>query len=229
MSDHAKITSAAMVMLLLSLTPLTGQEPMTPDVDLDHLILATTRLTRGMEEFTRLTGVIPRRGGQHPGRGTENALVSLGSGHYLEILAPIAPTGDSASNKLTPIGWALHTRDLAALIDRVRAAGFQITGPIPGSRQTPDSTLLQWKTASTGGPGLENAPFFIEWGPDTPHPSTTSPAGCRLATMEVVAPDTTRMHDLFKAAGHSVVLRAGSPGGLRFSLDCPRGRISFSF
>jgi hypothetical protein len=228
MGHKARIASAAPVMLLLSLSPLRGQEAMTLDVGLDHLILATTSLTRGMEEFTRLTGVVPRRGGQHPGRGTENALVSLGPGHYLELLAPIVPAGDSASAQLTPAGWALHTRDLPGLIDRVRAAGFQLLGPIPGSRRTPDSTLLQWRTASTGGPGLEVAPFFIEWAPGTPHPSSTSPGGCRLVTMEVVAPDTTRVHDLLKAAGHSTMLRAGSPRGLRFSLDCPRGRVSFS-
>jgi len=229
MVANAKVSSAAMVMLLLSLIPLTGQESMTRDADLDHLILATTNLTGGIEEFTRLTGVVPRRGGQHPGRGTENALVSLGSGHYLEILAPVAPTGDTASKELTPAGWALGTRDMPGLIDRVRAAGFEIPGPVPGSRRTPDSTLLQWRTASTAGPGLENAPFFIEWAVDTPHPSSTAPGGCRLATMEVVAPDTTRLHDLLKAAGHPVALRAGSPGGLRFSLDCPRGRVSFSW
>jgi len=228
MGDKAKIASAALGMLLLSLPPLHGQEPMTLDVGLDHLILATTSLTRGMEEFTRLTGVVPRRGGQHPGRGTENALVSLGPGHYLELLAPIVPAGDSASTHLTPAGWALHTRDLPGLIDRVRAAGLQLLGPIPGSRQTPDSTLLQWKTASTAGPGLEVAPFFIEWAPGTPHPSSTAPGGCRLVTIEVVAPDTTRLHDFLKAAGHPAVLRAGSPRGLRFSLDCPRGRVSFS-
>jgi len=228
MGHSAKIASAALVMPLLSLSPLRGQEAMTLDVGLDHLILATTSLTRGMEEFTRLTGVVPRRGGQHPGRGTENALVSLGPGHYLALLAPIDNAGDASSANLTPAGWALHTRDLPRLIDRVRAAGFQLLGPIPGSRRTPDSTLLQWRAASTGGPGVEVAPFFIEWAPGTAHPSSTSPGGCRLVTMEVVAPDTTRVHDLLKAAGHSTALRAGSPGGIRFSLDCPRGRVSFS-
>jgi hypothetical protein len=197
-------------------------------VDLDHVILAAGNLSRGIEEFTRLTGVTPLRGGQHPGRGTENALVALGSGHYLELLAPIVSKQAPGPLRLSPAGWALHTRDLAGLIDRVRAAGFQLLGPIPGSRRTPDGQLLEWRTASAGGPGLEVAPFFIEWAASTPHPSTTSPPGCHPVSFELVAPDTTRLHSLLKSAGFEAELRAGASPGLRLTLECPKGRVVFS-
>lgn len=219
---------AALVMLLLPVQPLPGQQAVTLDVDLDHLILSAPNLSWGIEEFTRLTGVVPRRGGQHPGRGTENALVSLGQGHYLELLSPIAPSAGTPPTRLTPAGWALHTHNLTGLIDRVRAAGFQLNGPIPGSRQTPDSALLQWKTASTGGPGLEMAPFFIEWASGTAHPASTSPGGCRLVTLEVVVADPTRVADFLRAAGYHTAVTGGSSPGLRFTLDCPRGRVAFS-
>jgi hypothetical protein len=181
-----------------------------------------------MDEFARLTGVVPKRGGQHPGRGTENAIVTLGSGQYLELLAPITPKPDSTAQRLVPAGWALHTDDLGSLVARVRASGFSVLGPLPGSRRTPDSTLLEWRTAAAGGPGLETAPFFIEWATNTPHPSTTSPDGCRLATLELTAPDTNRLHELFRAVDYPVVLRAGRPSGLRLTLDCPRGRVVFA-
>ena len=197
------------------------------DVDFDHVILFTPRLSAGIEEFARRTGVTATFGGRHPGRGTENALVSLGDGHYLEILAPVLPQPDSGS-RLRPTGWALHTSMLDSVMARVRAAGFELMGPLPGSRRTADSTLLQWRTAGTGGQGLELAPFFIEWAPGTPHPSTTSPDGCRLVELTLTAADTTRLHGFFDAAGYRAKLRQGSPAGLQLTLDCPKGRVVFS-
>ena len=210
---------------------LEAQQRAVTDVDLDHVILSATSLTRGIDEFTRLTGIVPKRGGQHPGRGTENALVSLGQGHYLEILAPILPSSDStsmrAAGELIPVGWALHTRALDSLIAKLRAAGLPISDPTPGSRLTPDSTLLQWRTATVRGPGLELAPFFIEWSASTPHPSTTSPAGCSLAALELTIPDSTPLQAFFRVVGYRVEVRAGSPAAGRLVLDCPRGRVTF--
>jgi hypothetical protein len=216
-------------LLRLPLVPLRGQDPVRRDIDFDHVILATPRLAWGIEEFARLTGIVPRRGGQHPGRGTENALVGLGAGHYLELLAPITPSGaDSSVPRLRPVGWALRTEALSALLTRVRAAGFELLGPVPGSRRTPDGTLLEWRTAATGGSGLELAPFFIEWTRGTPHPSTTSPAGCRLVSFETVVPDTARLQGFFRASGYEAIVHSGTTAGFRLILDCPRGRAVFA-
>lgn len=221
-------SAGGLILLFFPLASLPGQEAVIRDVDIDHVILATPDLSRGIEEFARLTGVTPLRGGQHPGRGTENALVSLGAGHYLELLAPIGGRTDSSALHLTPMGWALHTRALPSLIALVRAAGFELAGPMPGSRRTPDSTLLQWRTASAAGPGLELAPFFIEWAAGTPHPSTTSPGGCRLVGLELVAPDTARLQEFLRAAGFHADVRSGNPRGFRLRLECPRGRVTFT-
>jgi hypothetical protein len=214
--------------LLLAFPASLGAQTVS-DVDLDHVILAARRLPHGMEAFARLTGVQPKPGGQHPGRGTQNALVSLGGGHYLEILSPITPPPDSVKGpvELTPFGWALHTADLDGVLARLRAAGFQPSGPTPGSRLTPDSTLLQWRTAAVAGPGLELAPFFIEWSKTTAHPSTTSPGGCKLAALELSVPDPARLRAFFAAAGYHIDVKTGSPDALRLTLDCPKGRVTF--
>jgi hypothetical protein len=222
-----KLTSATLLLSLFSVAHLTAQEPATLSIGIDHLILATGQLPSGIEEFTRRTGVVPRFGGQHPGRRTQNALVSLGSGVYLELLAPIVSTGDSGTGQLTPAGWAMHTPDLAGVMQELQTAGIPVAGPVPGSRLTPDSTLLRWRTASIGGPGLELAPFLIEWAPGTPHPSSTSPAGCSLAGFELVVPDTTRLHEFFAALGARVPLRSGPARQLSITLACPRGMVHF--
>ncbi len=57
-----------------------------PSEGLDHITLYSGSLAQGAAAFARLTSVTPTPSGQHPGRGTRDALVSLGQGRYLELL-----------------------------------------------------------------------------------------------------------------------------------------------
>src|SRR5687768_9929423 len=54
----------------------------------DHLIFGTPDLAMGVETIEKLVGIRATPGGQHPGEGTRNALISLGPAIYLEILGP---------------------------------------------------------------------------------------------------------------------------------------------
>ena len=55
---------------------------------LDHLVYATPDLDASVEELAERFGTEPVAGGAHPGWGTCNALVGLGTGMYLEIIGP---------------------------------------------------------------------------------------------------------------------------------------------
>ena len=104
---------------------------MTTDLSrIDHVILGIGDLQRGTAELERLTGVRAVFGGAHPGRGTQNALISLGDHHYLEILAPNpAEAGNpeaaelSKLTALTPIGWAVRIGRPGGAATRACGAG----------------------------------------------------------------------------------------------------------
>jgi hypothetical protein len=225
------------MLLVLSLSPgfsVRAQQPAPATMGIDHLVLGINALETGVSTFKRLTGVAPVRGGEHPGLGTENALVSLGDGQYLEVIAPTGRTsrssfGDLSSlSSLTPVGWAIHTGELRSLVYRLREAGFTITDPQPGSRKRPDGTLLSWQAARLSGNGLELAPFFIQWGRGVAHPSTTSPTGCRLRHVALRDPSPSRLAALFRILQVDVSNAAGATRSVEFSLHCPHGDVTFT-
>src|SRR5438105_10098731 len=90
---------------------------------LDHILLGCNDLDRGIAFVEERAGVRASFGGVHPGRGTQNALISLGERtpqepnprRYLEIIAPDPKQSGvqqySAVTKLNEprlIGWAAH-------------------------------------------------------------------------------------------------------------------------
>jgi len=110
----------------------------------DHILLGARDLETGIHWVEGRTGVRAKFGGNHPGRGTRNALLSLGMGHYLEIIAPDpaqanAPDERGLGELSSPriIKWTIHTEDLAAAKSLAEAAGIKTIGPQPGSRQRP--------------------------------------------------------------------------------------------
>lgn len=201
---------------------------------IDHVGIAAPDLDAAIALVAKRTGVTPIQGGSHPGQGTHNALMSLGNGTYLELIAPMPGAklsgADADLAKLTaptPMFFAVHSSDIAATRALLRDRGFRPTELQPGSRERPDGVTLHWQTFGVTGPGLDAAPFFIEWGRDTPHPSTTSPTGCRLLHLELIDRDVSADARLLQTLGLDVSVRSGESAGLRVTLRCPNGDVTF--
>lgn len=198
----------------------------------DHVVLGISDLGRGIEQLGALCGVKPVRGGQHPHTGTENALLSSGPDSYVEVLAPqagvplppeIAPLRGVAD--LLPVSWAVATRDASRTIGRLRAAGFGVSEPQPGSREVGDGKTLRWRTFTITSPAIAGAPFFIEWDSGLPHPAASSPPGCTLQTLELRTPqdaELRRLLDLLDVPGQVVRGDASRPV---VTLKGPRGPV----
>ena len=200
---------------------------------LDHLLIGAADLEGASEEFARATGVRPVYGGRHP-RGTHNALVALDGGAYLELVAvrpgatrPASFPELSPADGLVPIGWAVAGGELAELRGAIERAGFALTAPQPGSRVTPAGATLEWRTFGLATK-LANAPFFIVWSPATPHPSTTSPAGCALRRFAIASPDAEPLGRLATALALPVEIAPAATPGFALEVDCPRGIVTYS-
>jgi glyoxalase-like protein len=213
-------------------------QPETAPKLLDHILIGSPDLDAGVKFVEESTGVRAAFGGVHPGAGTRNALLSLGTNRYLEIIAPdpAQPASDDARDLRTLeepviVGWAQHPGDIEAFAQRLKSEGVEFVGPKPGSRKRPDGRVLNWKTLALKDDGDGLFPFFIEWGPDSIHPSIDAPQGCHLELFEGFAPDPTRALlgrranllnlDLQIGPGKNPVLHAIIAG--------PKGRLDITF
>ncbi len=201
---------------------------------LDHLILGARDLDEGIRRFEEKTGVRPQPGGEHPGRGTRNALVSLAPGLYVEILAPQASAPDEGRagalrklTDLTPYGFALFAGDLDGVRRRLAEAGFGVSEIQKGSRARPGGVLLEWKTFEIERPAIAAMPFFIRWGDGTTHPSADAPGGCRLERLRILTPDAALLRRVFSTLSVDVAVDPAERGAMEVTLACPKGTVQF--
>jgi len=202
---------------------------------LDHMILGCNDLDRGIAFVEDHTGVRAAPGGVHPGRGTRNALLSLGERRYLEIMAP-DPEQPDAKDALTLhlrklsepriVGWAVHPGDLRSFAKKLRDAGVAFEGPTPGSRKRPDGRVLQWQSLTLKDNPSWLLPFFIEWSADSLHPSADASAGCRLIRFEAVTPEPDKLAKTAALLLLDVPIIKGEKPQLRATIAGPGGELS---
>jgi catechol 2,3-dioxygenase-like lactoylglutathione lyase family enzyme len=214
-----------------------GDVPEAVPEKLDHILLGCSDLDRGIAFVEQHLGVKAIFGGVHPGRGTQNALLSLGERHYLEIIAPDPAQPDSKSarrsqlEKLTEprlVEWAAHPGDLRSFAKRLQQAGLAFEGPTPGSRKRPDGRLLQWQTLTLKDDASGLLPFFIEWSANSLHPSADSPAGGHLVRLELATPEADQLAKMLALLSLQVpVVKAEQPQ-LRARLAGPKGNLELT-
>ena len=199
---------------------------------LDHILLGTPELQAGIEFVEKRTGVRAAFGGVHPGRGTQNALLSLGERRYLEIIAP-DPAQPGMNNPIASdlhalteprlIGWAAHPGSVSAFAEKLRAAGITFDGPTPGSRKRPDGQLLKWQIVSLADTSSGLLPFFIEWGQDSVHPSVDAPKGCSLLSFAAETPDPEKLASTLKRLNLNLPVKQAERPRLHAIISGPKG------
>lgn len=182
-------------------------------VAIDHFVWGVPDFDDGCAEIERLFGVAPAPGGSHPAHGTCNALLSLGPGLYLEIMAPDNPSPGSTGARLAALDapglvtWVLRRDDLSALRETIarESVGATALGPIETERLTPEGDRLVWELLfliehAFGG----LAPFFIDW-QETTHPSRTSPNAGTFKSLKIGTPHASQLNKLLTAVGGDIL------------------------
>ncbi|MCZ6618623.1 MAG: VOC family protein [Gammaproteobacteria bacterium] len=188
-------------------------------VQIDHIMWGAPDLDAGISEAQRLFGVEAARGGSHPGLGTRNALLSLGEGVYLEIIAPDPrqPLEGTFGERLLTldgceiITWAASSADLSALSLELAGHGLACRGPVRTQRATPEGDLLTWDLLFPDAPGYAGTfPFFINW-LETPHPATGNPPAGSFRALTIGSPRAVELATTLTSLGLEVAVQEGAP------------------
>jgi len=216
--------------------PIIGGSGQVPTM-LDHILLGCNDLERGIAFVEEQTGVKAAFGGVHPGRGTQNALLSLGERRYLEIIAP-DPKQESKADLIAAyisklaeprlVTWAAHPANIAGLAQKLAKEKVAAAGPTPGSRERPDGKVLHWNTLNLQNNLNGLLPFFIEWGADSVHPSVDAPKGCALVNFEAVSPKPEVLRTKFRAIEIEISVGQGEKEMLRVRISGPKGEMELS-
>ena len=204
---------------------------------LDHLVYAAPELERAVDEIERRVGVKPAFGGTHAGGLTHNALLSLGAGSYLEIIAPVS--GGKAAAGALPFGletldeprlvtWAVAVEDIERRVEGARAAGYDPGEMMESGRDLPDGSRLSWQLVVRAQPAADGiVPFLIHWMAE-PHPSATAPKGCQFLALRAEYPEPESARVMLQALGVDLSVREGTIPRLIATLETPNGRVELS-
>jgi hypothetical protein len=200
----------------------------------DHLVYATPDLQLGVETIERLFGVRARPGGQHPGRGTRNALVSLGPGIYLEIIGPDPaqaqppqprPFGIDDLKEPRLVTWAAKGENLEPFANEAARRGVKLGQVIDGSRRRTDGVILSWRYTDPRTVVSDGVvPFFIDWG-QTPHPSSTAAPGASLIALRAEHPYPEPVQNALGQLGLDLRVQRGPRPALIATVNTTRDRV----
>lgn len=170
-------------------------------LELDHLVVTAPTLESGVDHVRHALGCTLPFGGSHALMSTHNALMGLGGGAYLEVIAPDPeapvprrPRWYALDNVQSPglSHWVVRTNDLDAALAQC--------GPWAGEAIDVSRGDLHWRLGvpADGLLPLGGAfPTLIEW-PDGKGPADKLPdLGFTLESTAVCSPDADRITAFF--------------------------------
>jgi hypothetical protein len=200
----------------------------------DHLVYATPDLEAGIGRIEKVLGLRATAGGQHPGLGTRNALISLGPGVYLEIIGPDPeqpkpaqprPFGIDGLQESRLVTWAAKGTELEQMASDAVRRGVKLGEVVSGSRKRADGVVLAWRYTDPRTVVADGiVPFFIDWG-KTPHPAVTATQGASLTGLRAEHPEPEQVQEALNRLGLDLRVQRGPRPALVATITGPRGPV----
>ncbi len=185
---------------------------------IDHVIYGVRDLSDAQGWFAQRFGLVATPGGSHPEMGTANALIPVGPGQYIELMAVTEEQVDHPLPKFVaamiaagdrPIGVCLRPDDLDRIAARLEVPTVEM------HRATPDGGQIRWRVAGLEGAlGPKRLPFFIDWGSQTEfldaENAAAEPDGAIISVE--IGGDADVLRDWIGADLPEVVAVGGTPG-----------------
>jgi len=204
-------------------------------MQIDHIVVGVRDLDTAGAQFEARYGLTAIEGGRHPGWGTANRLVPLGSA-YLELVTVVDQAEASNSEfgrwvstmieGKSRLGWAVRTDDLDRTASRL---GLEVA---EGSRRSQSGQLLHWRVAGVAQAARDNSlPFFIQWGANTPLPGQASVvhrAGAVALAELTIAGDEQRLQEWLGTKSLPIRVTPGTQGPASFTVRTSTNTIVVS-
>jgi hypothetical protein len=205
---------------------------------IDHLVYATNDLHHTVHDMEKKMGITISPGGRHLDFGTHNALVNLGEGIYLEIIAPDPDNHQfkgplwmgldhlDESPRLTRYG--LKKKIIIDDLDLLSSVRKELSRVSQGRRQKPDGSTLEWTlTVPHSDPLIETCPFLIDWS-ESVHPTLSLPQECQLKSFTIFSPDDGSVRHINQRLGADIKVIYSEEPRLEAIIQCPTGDITIS-
>jgi catechol 2,3-dioxygenase-like lactoylglutathione lyase family enzyme len=170
---------------------------------IDHVVILAPKLEAATRYYQAL-GFDVRQGGRHS-TGTENALIGLANGAYVELLAFATP---DPAHRWAPklefgggfLDVCLVSDDIGGDVARYLDGGIEMAPIRAMGRQRPDGKELSWRLTIPKAPWAGQMPFLIE--DVSPNEWRVPPAGehsngvVGIAALRWVVADHTALSEL---------------------------------
>lgn len=135
--------------------PIGTQNQVIAGLGTHHIAIQTTDYDASVKFYTEVMGMTEVVGFENQGRRV--VILDIGDGSHMELFEPIPgsqPSNDATGNIV--FHFALQTTDIESALERVRAAGMEITVEL----RTVDLGALNVSLAFFKGPSGEVVEFF---------------------------------------------------------------------
>lgn len=202
---------------------------------IDHLVITAPTRAAGVVWVEAQLGVSLQTGGEHARMGTHNALLSLGEGVYLEVIAvdPAAPAPGRPrwfgldAPPATPrfATWAARSDDIV----RDAALGGVAMGEVLAMARG----ALNWRITvpADGQPGFGGLlPALIQWSGEAHPAAQLNDLGCRLTRLRGAHAEQDALRALMARLGLEDTiewqdLRPGEAPWLSAEIETPTGTV----